>query len=189
MKGVEYMDDLNIIELFWQRDETAIKETDIKYRGYLMSVSYNILNDHQDSDECINDTYLSAWNIIPPQKPNILKTFLGCIIRNISLDCYRKKHAKKRIEFTILLSEIEDFIPSDISVENEIHENEIAGQISNFIKMLSIEKQQIFVRRYWHCDSVKSLSEKYRYSESKIKSMLYEIRKKLKVYLEKEGVL
>ncbi|MEG1019297.1 MAG: sigma-70 family RNA polymerase sigma factor [Oscillospiraceae bacterium] len=184
------MDDTKIVDLFWQRDESAIKETDIKYSRYLTAIFYNILKSDEDAEECVNDTYMGAWNSIPPQKPHVFRAFLGAITRNPSLDCYKKKHSQKRVagEFSLLLSELEDCIPSDISVEKELDDKEIAKQIGTFLKQQSTMKQQFFVRRYWYCDGIKDISKKYGYSESKIKSSLLETRKKLKKHLEMEGI-
>ncbi|MEF9922294.1 MAG: RNA polymerase sigma factor [Anaerovoracaceae bacterium] len=184
------MDDDNILELFWQRNENAIIETGAKYGKYLNTISINILQNNEDAEECVNDTYLRAWNNIPPQRPNILKVFLGAITRNLSFDCYKKKHAQKRIvnEFSILISELEDCIPDNNSVENVLDNQEIANQISRFLKQLSANKQQIFIRRYWYCQSIKHISKVYGYSQSKVKSSLFETRKKLRQYLEKEGI-
>lgn len=184
------MDDTKIVELFWQRNENAIKETDTKYSRYLTAISYNILKSNEDAEECVNDTYMGAWNSIPSQKPNVFRVFLGVITRNLSLDCYKKKHSQKRIagEFSLLLSELEDCIPSDVSVEKEIEDKETAKQISRFLKQQSTVKQQLFIRRYWYCDGIKEIAKKYGYSESKVKSSLFETRKKLKEHLETEGI-
>lgn len=184
------MEDMQIIDLFWNRDEQAIKETDEKYNHYLSAISYNIIWNHQDAEECINDTYIKAWNSMPPKKPEFLKSFLGAITRNLSLDCYRKKHTKKREgdEFVLVLDELTECISKTGSVDDEMENAEIAKQISYFLKQQSKEKRLFFVRRYWYCDSIGEIATKYKCSESKVKSLLFEMRKKLKDFLEEEGI-
>lgn len=185
------MDDEKIIALFWERNENAIIETSSKYGNYLAAISFNILKNDKDVEECVNDTYWNAWSNIPPTKPNIFRAFLGAITRDLSLDSYKRRYAKKRLqnEFSLVLSELEDCIPSNVSVEQELEDKEIAKQISLFLKEQPTVKQQAFIRRYWYCDSIKDISERFGYSEAKVKSTLFQLRKKLKEYLQKEGVL
>jgi len=185
------LEDEKIIDLFWKRDELAISNVAKKYGNYLRSISYNILYNSQDSDECINDTYLKTWNAIPPKRPQKLKIWLGKITRNLSLDKYRKNRAQKRGggEIDFIFSELEQCIPDKNKVENEIEDKEMADSISLFLNNCSLENRVIFMRRYYFGDSIANISKKYNISESKVKSSLFRTRNKLKIYLEKEGVL
>ena len=189
-EGGDYMEDCRIIELYWQRNETAIEETHTKYGHYLSTISMNIVKNLEDMEECVNDTYLHAWNSIPPTIPNILKVYLGTIVRNLSLDCYKKRftthHAAN--QFTVLLSELEECLPAAGSVEQTLEDKEIAAQISRFLRTLSTEKQQIFIRRYFYCEDIKEISKRLGFSQSKVKSALFDTRKKLRKHLEKEGI-
>jgi len=184
------MEDATIIELYFNRAENAIAETKIKYNNYLISISNNILQNKQDAEECVSDTYMHAWNSIPPQSPNCLRAFLGCITRNLSIDCYKKRNTPKRsgCNNALLLSEFEECIPSLENVEREFDDSEIAKYISEFLYSQSEQNRIIFVRRYWHCESVKQISKQLGFGENKVKSSLFRLRNSLKVYLEKEGV-
>lgn len=184
------MEDNKIIELYWKRIETAIAETSAKYGHFLHTISLNIVKSHEDAEECVNDTYLRTWNSIPPTRPALLKSYLGAIVRNLSLDCYKRRFAGKRApgEFSLLLSELEDCIPAASTPEKELEDKEIAIQLSSFIRNLPPDKRLLFLRRYYYCDDIKILSKKFGYSESKTKSTLFAIRKKLKLHLEKEGI-
>ena len=183
------MDDLKIIELFFDRKEYAIAETEIKYGRYLSKIAYNILFDTEDSEECVNDTYMKAWNTIPPQKPNILRTFLGKITRRLAIDIFRKKHAEKRgnSEYAISLSELDECIPDKYSAETEFEQKELSESINIFLTSLSKENRDIFVCRYFYSDSIKEIASFFGTSESKIKSSLFRSRKILKDQLLKEG--
>ena len=180
-----------IINLYWARSESAISETALKYNGYCMKIAMNILQNREDSDECVSDTYLKAWNAIPPQRPIVFSSFLGRITRNLSLDIYKKRKAKKRCgnEVELLLSELEGCIPSSFSVEAEYETGAIAKIMDSFLSSVDSDNRIVFVRRYWYADSISSISARFNMSESKVKSMLFRIRNKLKVYLEKEGVM
>ncbi len=183
------MDDLKIIELFFDRKECAIAETERKYGCYLSKIAYNILFDTEDSKECVNDTYMKAWNTIPPQKPNILRTFLGKITRRLAIDIFRKKHAEKRgnSEYAISLSELDECIPDKYSAETEFEQKELSESINFFLASLSKENRDIFVCRYFYSDSIKEIASFFGTSESKIKSSLFRSRKILKDQLLKEG--
>ena len=184
------MEDTKIIELYFNRIETAITETAEKYGHFLYTISMNILRNHEDAEECVNDTYLRTWNSIPPTRPQVFKSYLGAITRNLSLDCYKRRFAEKRAagEFTALLSELEECITSGTTPETELENWEIATHISNFLQGLPEEKRLLFLRRYYYCDDIKTLAKKFGYSESKVKSTLFALRKKLKNHLEKEGI-
>lgn len=184
------MDDKKIVELFWERSEAAIYETADKYGGYCQYISYNILHNYEDAQECVNDTYLKAWKAIPPHRPNRLSTFLGKITRNLSLNRLKKYTAEKRGfgQAEIALAEMEDCIPATGSVDEAIDEKFLAESINVFLSGLPKIKRQIFVRRYWYMSSIQDISAEYGMSESKIISMLFRIRAKLKLHLEKEGI-
>lgn len=184
------MEDEKILELYLARNELAITESDGKYGKYLHFIAYQLLNNQEDTAECINDTYLRAWNSIPPTRPGCLRIFLGTITRNLSFDRVRTLQMKKRVpkELTVLLDELVECIPGTVSVEEQWENRQIANVISQFLKELPKEKRQLFIRRYWYCVSIGQLAAMGNYSESKIKSSLFEIRKKLKMYLEKEGI-
>lgn len=184
------MEDSEIVELYWQRCEEAITETDNKYGNYLCKIAMNILKDNEDSQECINDTYLRTWNSIPEERPNSMRSFLGCITRHLSFDMYKKQKAKKRgngdMEF--ILTEMEQCIPSSNDVESSIEEKEIARLIDEFLRKQSQHNRLIFVRRYWYCDSVEDIQKRYSLSKSNVLSSLFRTRKALKVFLKKEDV-
>lgn len=183
------MEDFKIIELFFKRNENAISETEIKYGRYLSKIAYNILFDTEDSEECVNDTYMKAWNSIPPQQPEILSTFLGKITRHLAIDLFRKKHAEKRknSEYALSLSELDECIPDKFSAEKEFEQKELSESINRFLASLSKENRDIFVCRYFYSDSIKEIASFFKSSESKIKSSIFRSRKALKEHLEKEG--
>ena len=183
------MEDSKIIELFFERSESAISETESKYGRYLSKIAYNILFDTEDSEECVNDTYMKAWNAIPPQKPKVLSTFLGKITRRLAIDIFRKKHAEKRgnSEFSLSLSELDECIPDKFSAESEFEYSLLSKKINNFLSSLSKDNRDIFVCRYFYSDSIKEIASFFGTSESKIKSSLFRSRKSLKEQLEKEG--
>ena len=183
------MEDLKIIEMFFERKECAIAETERKYGRYLSKIAYNILFDTEDSEECVNDTYMKAWNSIPPQQPEILSTFLGKITRHLAIDLSRKKHAEKRknSEYSLSLSELDECIPDKFSAEKEFEQKELSESINRFLASLSKENRDIFVCRYFYSDSIKEIASFFQSNESKIKSSLFRSRKALKEHLEKEG--
>lgn len=183
------MEDEKIVELYFERDETAIERTSEKYGKRLSAVSNGIVRDMETAEECENDTYLEAWNIIPPNEPKTyFYAFLARIIRNISLNCCRKKNALKRNAFVCELSaEMEECIPSPDDMDCRIDDMVFAEIINKFLSELDAEKRKIFVRRYWYMDSVTEISEKLLLSESKVKTSLFRTRKKLREFLEKEG--
>lgn len=179
-----------IINLYLKRDEKAIDETAQKYGNYCFTISHNILKNHSDSQECVNDTYHRAWKAIPPTKPMRLHAFLGRIVRNLSLDRYKFNRTKKRegSEFELLLTELEACIPANQTVDAEVDSNFGIEVINEWLRAQSTENRVLFVRRYWHADAINELSENYQMSESKVKSTLFRMRKNLKDHLEREGV-
>lgn len=184
------MEDRAIIELFFQRSEEAISATDKKYGPYCLSIARNILPDREDAREAVNDTYLGAWNAIPPHVPNSLAAFLGKITRRISINRYQANHAAKRGggEVTLALEELSGCIPSPVDVETALEEKELAKLLNAFVRALPETEQKVFVCRYWYLEPVKITAKRFGFSESKVKSMLFRIRNKLREELEKEGI-
>lgn len=189
MKGDDDVDDKEIIDLFWERSEIAITELSRKFESYCLTIALNILSNRSDAEESVNDTYLATWNTIPPSRPKKLSAFLGRITRNIAMDRYDYYKAKKRNgEFDLLLSELDDCISSHDDVETQYEAGETAKQISTFLRGLDTGSRNTFLRRYWYSDSISDISKRFCMSESKVKSMLFRTRKKMKAYLEKEGI-
>jgi len=184
------MDDELILELYWARSESAIHETAIKYGKYCVKIAMNILRNKEDAEECVNETYLKAWEAIPPERPSIFSAFLGKITRNLSLNKYKEQRTQKRGggEIALILDELEDCVPSGGSVEAEAEANAVAEAINAFLRSINRENRAVFVRRYWYADSITSITARHHMTESKVKSMLFRTRNKLKDYLEKEGV-
>ncbi|MGN0618742.1 MAG: RNA polymerase sigma factor [Ruminiclostridium sp.] len=185
------MEDGAIVELYWQRSEAAIRETDRKYGRYLGKIAFNILENTEDSGECVNDTYLRVWNCVPPKKPTAFSAFLAKITRNLALSLYRRKHAEKReqSEFCLSLSELEECIPAALQgVPAEEAELNLLGEvISRYLRGISREAREMFVCRYFFGDSVKKIAGARGITEAKVKSSLHRTRAGLKEYLEKEG--
>lgn len=183
------MEDEKIVDLFWERSESAIIETEKKYGQYCKTIAINILGNSEDAKECENDAYHALWNTIPPNRPSVLKAYLGRILRNIAIDKYDYNTAQKRnSKFDLILSELEECIVSPANVELQYEQGEIAKRISEFLWTIDKENRIVFVRRYWYSDSIASIAAQFGMSESKVKSMLFRMRNRLKIYLEKEGV-
>lgn len=184
------MEDEKIIELYWLRDESAIKETQLKYGNYCYSIAYRILHSNEDASECENDTYLGAWNTMPPKRPNILQSYLGMLCRSRSLDKWRKLNANKRGdgEFVVSLNELEECIPDQKSIDDEIDEKELARIISAFLRSIPQAECDVFLYRYWYFASISEICEKFGFGQSKVKMMLMRTRRKLQSRLEEEGV-
>ena len=183
------MVDNEIIEMYWNRKENAIKETYKKYGKYCHTISINILQNKEDSKESVNDTYLQIRNNIPPERPNRLKAYLGRITRNIALNLFEKKRALKRdYRVEIALEELNECIESENNFETEIDFNELVNNLNIFLSNLTQEKRRIFIQRYWYLYSIKEISLSNDISESNIKVMLLRIRKQLKDYLKDGGL-
>lgn len=184
------MDDSRIIELYNLRDQQAISETKRKYGSYCYNIANRIVRNPEDAAECENDTYLRAWNAIPPAHPCPFAPFLGQIVRRLSLDRYRLNTALRRggDEFPLSLSELEECIPDTRSIPEETEAKELSRIISDFLRKIPEEQCSVFLLRYWHFYSIKEISRKYGYSQSKVKMMLLRTREKLRAELEKEGV-
>lgn len=184
------MEDAAIIELYWERSEAAIEETAEKYGNYCAKIAVNILENREDADECVNDTYMKVWNAIPPQRPAAFPAFLGRITRNLALDRFRAQNAGKRGGggTALLLSELEECVPDRGNVEAACEEGAIAKAIESFLGGLDPEHRILFMRRYWYADSISAIAAQFWMSESKVKSILFRTRHKLKVYLERKGI-
>ena len=184
------MEDNQIIELYWNRNEKAIAETDKKYGKYCNYIAYNILQNKEDSKEILNDTYLKVWNSIPTEKPNIFKLFLAKITRNLSIHKYKKNTAKKRNDYMeVVLEELEECLPSKNTVEKETEYNELVEHLNNFLKTIPEAKRMIFLERYWNLTSIKEISYKNRMKESNVKVILHRLRNELKNYLVERSVV
>lgn len=183
------MSDEKIVELYWQRDEQAIKETDAKYRRFLLSVAYNIVYEVRDSEECLNDTYIGAWNAIPPSKPVLLQAFLATIMRRCAIDCYKARKRQKRIasELTVSLSELEDFISEDDDMYSEAEARELGRIISDFVRSLTERRMYIFMSRYYVARPIKEIARLLSVSESTVNKEIATIKEDLRQKLEKEG--
>ena len=182
------MDDLSIIELYFARDEQAIKETDAKYGKLCHSIAYNILNNNEDSEECVNDTYIGVWNTIPPTRPNNFMAFVCRITRNLSLKRIEAMACQKRSQATIVsLDELAEVLP-DESIAYGISDEDIGKAISDFLRNEKEDVRNVFIRKYYFFDSIGDIAKRYGFTESKVKNMLYHTRNKLKEYLIKEGV-
>lgn len=183
------MEDGQIIELYWNRSENAIAETSVKYGKLLRKIAMNIVGNFSDAEECENDTYVAAWNAIPPTRPNVLSAFLGKIARNIALNRYEyNKAGKRNNEFDLVLSELEECIASKNTVEESVEEGVVASMLDDFLDDLKKETRVIFVRRYWYSDSVKDIAKRMQISESKVKTVLFRTRRELQDYLAERGV-
>lgn len=184
------MDDKQIIELYWARSERAIAETDRKYGKFCHRIAYNVLANREDSEECVNDTYLKTWNAIPPKHPNKFRAFLGKITRNLALSRYEKLRAEKRGggEVPIALDELAECIPDPNTMEMTVDNRMLVDKLNIFLSELPKDARKIFLRRYWELSSVKEIASVYGISESKVKMSLFRTRGKLRTFLEQEGI-
>ena len=183
------MTDEQIIALFFERSEQAICELDGKYGKVLRNLSYNILNDRLDAEECVNDSYLGVWNVIPPESPNPLLTFICTSVRNISIKKYHANTALKRNSTDdVAMSEVANYILSPNNVETEIEAKELAGMIEAFLETLTMENRVIFMRRYWFADSYKEIADRVGITEKRVSMRLTRIRKQMREYLMSKEV-
>lgn len=178
-----------IVDLYWERSERAISETKIKYAAFLQAISYKILQNYEDTQECENDTYMRAWNNIPPTRPENLGVYLAKIIRNLSISRFRQKVAIKRGRYNVELSieELEECIPNSCSVEEELDAILLKEILNDFLDSLPKEKRVVFMKRYWACYSVKEIAKQINEKEKKVTNILYQCRLQLKAELEKRG--
>lgn len=190
MKKKNELEDGSIIQMYWDRNEEAIGRTKEKYGRYCYSIAYGILSDKEDAEETENDTYLGAWDSMPPHKPDVLSTFLGKITRNLSLKKWRNKNAIKRGagEVGLTLDELTECIPSAESVDKEVELKELGRIIDLFLRRIPENERNVFICRYWYFDSIADICKRYGYSASKVKMLLLRTRKKLRSKLEEEGI-
>lgn len=183
------MDDFMIIKLYFERDEKAIKETEKKYGRLCFNVAVNIIGNEEDSEECVNDTYLSVWNKIPPTRPNNFMAYICKITRNLSLKRLDYNRAMKRThELVVSFTELEDVLP-DNNIMSNVEDAQIGRLISRFLNHEKPASRAVFIRKYWFFDSISDIAARYSFSESKVKNMLYHSRNKLREYLKKEGIV
>lgn len=185
------MEDSQILALYFARSENAIQETDRKYGRYCYRIAHSILDSRQDSEESVNDTYLSAWNSIPPRKPARLSTYLGRLTRNISIDRWRGTNAQKRGggEAALALDELSQCVSGQPGIEDAMVQKEVIAGLNRFLASLSEDERTVFLCRYWYVNSMEEIARKTGFSLGKVKSMLYRTRKKLAANLQKEGLL
>ena len=191
------MEDSAIIDLYWAREERALSETDAKYGGYCRSIAHNILKNREDSEECVSDTWLHAWNAMPPQRPSILSSFLGRITRNLSFTRWEAARAQKRGFYGYCtaaadgaaVSRENNRVPAPGRVEQALEARELAEAIDRFLRTLPERECSIFLRRYWYVDSVQDIAARYALRENTAKSILFRTREKLRRYLAGEGII
>ncbi len=183
------MEDEQIVSLYWNRDESAIRETEIKYDRYLTKIAYNILANQEDSREVVNDTYLAAWNSMPPHRPSILSTYLAKITRrgSITLFRYHTRNKRRDSQYALSLNELEQCVSGGNTTEDLVNVKLLADTIGVFLRLQSEEARNVFIGRYYYLDSVKEIAAYCSMSESKVKSLLFRTRAGLKQYLQQEG--
>lgn len=184
------MEDHAIIDLYWAREERALEETERKYGSYCRSIARNILASPEDTEECVNDTYLRAWNAMPPQRPAVLSAFLGKITRNLSLDRWKLSRAEKRGggQLPLALDELTGCVPAADNVAEAMEAAELSRVLDRFLRKLPERECCIFLRRYWYLDSAQAIAQRFHMTEGSVKSQLFRTRTKLRTCLEKEGI-
>ena len=183
------MTDQQIVDLYWQRDESALRLTAACYGAMLAAVARRILDDPAESEETVNDTYLKAWNVIPPHKPAKLGAFLAKITRELAIDRYRRRRAEKRTasQYALSLEELSECVPGGETVEEAADAKALSEYLDGFIRSLPAEKRFVFIRRYWYGDGISDIAKKAKVNETRVKNILSRLRKKLREELEKEG--
>jgi RNA polymerase sigma-70 factor (ECF subfamily) len=183
------MRDVTIVQLYWDRDEQAISATADKYGSYCTSIAKNILGNNEDAEECVSDTYLSAWNSMPPHRPSVLSAFLGKITRNLSFNRYKRNTADKRGggELPAVLDELADCVSGSDDTEQEFDRQELVRAIDDFLDALPRDKRCIFIRRYWYTDSISDIAHRYGMKEGAVSMTLSRLRAKLHDYLSERG--
>lgn len=184
------MEDERIVELYWQRSDQAISETNQKYGRYCHTIAYNICGIDEDAEECVNDTWFRAWNLMPDQRPALLSAFLGRITRSLSIDRMRTKNRKKRGggEAVLALDELEECVSGGVNPERALEEKELEEAIGRFVSALPEEQRMMFVLRYWYLAPVDEIAERLSVSRAKVKSSLFRSRGRLRAYLQEEGL-
>ncbi len=185
------MDDTAIIKLFQDRSQNAVSAASEKYGGYCFTVADNILNCKEDSEECVNDTFMKVWNVIPPEIPKALKAFVGKITRNLALDRVKMLHRKKRGSgrYEAVLSELDEMLCSRDNIEKELEDKEIARALNKYLLSLDSESRTVFICRYFYFDSIKSIADKIGRDENRVNYLIRKTRDGLGRQLEKEGLL
>lgn len=184
------MEDSGILELYFLRKEQAIRETDRKYGAYCGTIAYGILQNREDTEETVNDTWFSAWNAIPPRRPECLQGFLGRITRNGAIDRWRRRTAEKRGgEMVLALEELGECIPSGDSVEQQVQAAELGRVLEDFLKTLSEERRRMFLLRYWYLTPIREIAQRLGWTEAKVRTTLHRVRKQLLLYLQERGML
>ena len=184
------MDDKGIIDLYFSRNQDAIAQTDKKYGRYCYSIAYNILNNKEDAEESVSDTYMTAWRAIPPRRPSVLSTFLGKITRHVAIDRWRARSAAKRGggEVPLALEELEDCVAGLQNIEMEYLRKELIRAYVKFLDSLPVTERRVFLCRYWYVESIETIADKFGFSQSKVKTMLHRTRGKLRKQLAEEGL-
>ena len=183
------MEDSEIIALYFARDESALRETEDKYGDYCLAIARRILESREDAEECVNDTWLRAWNTIPPQKPDKLRPFLAKITRNLAFDRYRTRHAAKRGggELSLVLEELEQCLPAAASAEQAAEARELEHSIQTFLQQLPSLPRSVFLRRYFYAEPVQHIAQRFSLKDGSVSMMLSRTRRKLKFFLQQEG--
>lgn len=183
------MEDAKIVELYWERNQNAISETAAKYGKYCTAIAKNILGNNEDAEECVNDTYMKTWSALPPHRPQMLSTFLGKITRNLSFNQYKMKHADKRggSEIPLILDELSECVSGAADTEKEIEYKALISEINDFLGILSPEKRNIFIYRYWYSYSVTNIAKICGIKENTVSMILSRTRNKLREYLTERG--
>ena len=187
--GENAMNDNEIVQLLFDRDEAGIKAAVKKYKSYCMKIAENITGSRQDAEECVNDAFLKVWELIPPNRPEMLATFLGKLTRNISINRRKRNTAEKRGrgEAALVLEELSETVKGNEDVEREFDRQELSREINTFLETLPEHKRNIFICRYWYCDSVKKIAAEWGMSRTSVSVMLHRLREKLKTHLRKRG--
>jgi len=183
------MDDKRIVSLFWERTQQAVTETEKKYGRFCHYIAYQILRDDEDAREIVNDTLMKAWNTIPPNRPDELKSYVAMIANRLSINRYEEKHALKRGggQLPLVLDELEECLSAnDVSMGDRIA---LRDTLNRFLATLPRRERNLFVRRYWYVSPVSEIASEYSLSESGVRMSLLRTRKKLKAFLEKEGFI
>lgn len=183
------MEDHQIVQLYWDRDSQAIAASAQKYGTYCRTIARNILPNDQDAEECVNDTWLSAWNAMPPHKPSVLSTFLGKLTRNLAFNRYKHDRAEKRGggETALVLDELAEIVSGTGSPEEALDRRELARAIDGFLKALPAQQRKLFLCRYWYSDSVRCIASRFGLTENHVSVILKRIRTKLRSYLTERG--
>lgn len=183
------MDDSRIVELFWSRDESAVSAVAEKYGGYCRSIAFGILGSAEDAEECLSDTWLGAWNSIPPHRPSVLRTFLGRITRNLSFNKYKRDRAEKRGGggISLVLDELAECVSGGEDPAQELNRRELIAEINSFLCSLTEQKRGVFVARYWYAESMSAIAGRFGMSENNVSVTLNRLRKQLRAHLSERG--